>query len=177
MLGTYFHPLSSPAPLALWPSSGLSAKPERILVADPPASLWQGRFSPNGRWVSFGVGRPGALGVELMVAPAVGAPPAEWRRIAADHVWPDKPRWAPDGRTLYFLSRHSGAFLNLWGIRFDPERGRSVGAPFMITRFDSTRHMISPDIADTEMGISARRALLTLGTVTGNIWMLDNVDR
>jgi len=177
ILGTYFKPIYSPGPLALWPSSAVSSRPERILLADPPASLWQSSFSPDGRWVTFGVQRPGALGVEVMVAPAAGAPKAEWRRIAADHIWPDKPRWAPDGRTLYFLSRHSGAFFNLWGIRFDPERGRTIGAPFMITRFDSPRHMISPDIVSAEVGISARRALLTLGRVTGSIWMLDNVDR
>ena len=52
-----------------------------------------------------------------MVASAGGAPSAEWRRIAVNHVFPDKPRWAPDGRTLYFLSRHPGQFFNLWGVR------------------------------------------------------------
>ena len=37
-----------------------------------------------------------------MVAAAGGAcAPADWTRIAADHVSTDKPRWAPDGRTLY----------------------------------------------------------------------------
>ncbi|MBA2440521.1 MAG: serine/threonine-protein kinase [Thermoleophilaceae bacterium] len=177
ILGSYFHPIASAAPLALWSSSTQSSKPDRILLADPPASLWQGRFSPNGRWVTFGVGRPGAQGVELMVASAAGAPPAEWTRIAPDHVFPDKPRWAPDGRTLYFLSRHPGLFFNLWGVRFDPEGGRPVGAPFMITRFESPGNMIDPDIAEIESGISAQRAMLTLATVTGNIWMLDNVDK
>ncbi len=112
-----------------------------------------------------------------MVASAAGAPPAEWTRIAPDHVFPDKPRWAPDGRTLYFLSRHPGLFFNLWGVRFDPEGGRPVGAPFMITRFESPGNMIDPDIAEIESGISAQRAMLTLATVTGNIWMLDNVDK
>ena len=108
---------------------------------------------------------------------AGGAPPADWTRIAADHLFPDKPRWAPDGRTLYFLSRSPGAFFNLWGIRFDPEGGQPVGAPFTITRFDSPGQMISPDVGETETGISARHAMLTMATVTGNIWMLDNVDR
>jgi serine/threonine protein kinase len=178
ILGSYFHPISSAAaPLALWSSSTQSSKPDRILLANPAASLWQGRFSPNGRWVTFGVGRQGARGVELMVASAAGAPLPEWTRIAADHVFPDKPRWAPDGRTLYFLSRHPGPFFNLWGVRFDPHGGRPVGAPFMITRFDSPANMIDPDIASTGTGISAQRAMLTMATVTGNIWMLDNVDR
>jgi eukaryotic-like serine/threonine-protein kinase len=176
ILGSYFSPIPSPAALMLWPSSQ-SAKPARILLADPPASLWQGRFSPNGRWVSFGLQRPRAVGLELVVAPAGGAPSAEWTRIAADHVFPDKPRWAPDGRTLYFLSRHSGAFFNLWGVRIDAARGRPIGVPFMITHFDSPGQMISPDIAEIETGISARRAMLTMASITGNIWMLDNMDK
>ena len=112
-----------------------------------------------------------------MVAPAAGAPVAEWTRLASDHKSVDKPRWSPDGRTLYFLSQQDAAFLNLWGLRFDPERGRSVGMPFMVTHFDSPGQMISPNVGDTEIGISARRALFTMATVTGNVWMLDNVDK
>jgi hypothetical protein len=37
--------------------------------------------------------------------------------------------------------------------------------------------MISPRVGETEIGIAARRAMLTLTTVTGNIWMLDNADK
>jgi hypothetical protein len=112
-----------------------------------------------------------------MVAPSSGAPPSQWTRLATDHLLPDKARWAPDGRSLFFISRHGEPFYNLWGIRFDPQRGVPVGAPFKITTFDSPRRMISREVADTETGVSARRALLTLVTVTGSIWMLDNVDK
>jgi hypothetical protein len=88
------------------------------------------------------------------------------------------PEWAPDGRRLYFLSRYSGTFYNLWGVRFDAEKGGPVGAPFMMTRFNSASQMISPTtIGDIDTGISAARALLTLATRTGSIWMLDNVDK
>jgi hypothetical protein len=112
------------------------------------------------------------------VAPAGGAPAAKWIRIAADHMFTFTPEWAPDGRMLYFLSRHSGAFYNLWGVRFDAEKGVPVGAPFMITRFNSASQMISPaTIGDIDTGISATRALLTLATRTGSIWMLDNVGK
>jgi WD40-like Beta Propeller Repeat len=147
-------------------------------MADPPASLFAARFSPNGRWMSFLVGRPDANEVELRVAPAGGAPAAKWRRIAADHMFTATPEWAPDGRRLYFLSRYSGTFYNLWGVRFDAEQGGPVGAPFMITRFNSASQMISPTtIGDIDVGISAGRALLTLATRTGSLWMLDNVDK
>ena len=30
-------------------TTGVMAKPDRVLLSDPRRSLWQGRFSPNGR--------------------------------------------------------------------------------------------------------------------------------
>ena len=115
--------------------------------------------------------------VEIDVAPASGAPPAEWMRIAPDHPWADKPRWAPDAKTLYFISNQNSSFFNLWGVRFDPDRGRTIGAPFAITTFDSPGLVITPDVTSAEIGISARRAVLQMTTVTGSIWMLENVDQ
>ena len=112
-----------------------------------------------------------------MVAPATGAPLSEWTRIAADHASPDKPRWSPDGKVLYFLSRHDDAFFNLWGVPFDLARGRAAGPPFVVTRFDAPGYRISERIGETDMSVSADRALLTFETVTGSVWMLDNVDK
>jgi serine/threonine protein kinase len=178
LLGSHYAQLSNAPTVALWPSDAQSSKPTRILMADPPARLFAAHFSPNSRWISFLVGRPDANESELRVAPAGGAPAAKWIRIAADHMFTFTPEWAPDGRMLYFLSRHSGAFYNLWGVRFDAEKGVPVGAPFMITRFNSASQMISPaTIGDIDTGISATRALLTLATRTGSIWMLDNVGK
>ena len=177
LLGNYY-PASGESTLALWPSHAQASKPARILMADPPARLFRAHFSPNGRWMCFLVGRPDANEFELRVAPAGGAPAAKWIRIAADHMLTATPEWAPDGRMLYFLSRYSGTFYNLWGVRFDAEQGGPVGAPFMITRFNSASQMISPTtIGDIDTGISAGRALLTLATKTGSIWMLDNVHK
>ena len=54
-----------------------------------------------------------------------------------------------------------------------------MGDPFPLTRFDTPGLglTISSDIAASEIGISARRAVLTMQTVRGNIWMMENVDR
>ncbi len=175
ILGSYLSPIyTGPSVLALWSSSIPASAPARVLIADPRSQLWQGRFSPDGRWLSFvATSREGPQSTKLVVAPAAGAPAADWTRIALEHEWADKPRWAPDGRMLYFLSRHQTSFYNLWGIRFDPVRGKPVGEPFMVTRLDSPGLVISPLIGDSEIGISARRAMLTMATVSGNIWMLD----
>ena len=62
-------------------------------------------------------------------------------------------------------------------VRFDPERGTPIGEPYALTQFDSPSLVISPDIARSEMDVSSRHAVLTMKTVRGSIWMLDNVDR
>ena len=48
---------------------------------------------------------------------------------------------------------------------------RALGTPFRVTRFDSPSQMISPDLGNTDIGISQRAALLTIETVTGNVWV------
>jgi len=96
---------------------------------------------------------------------------------AGSHEWPDKPRWAPDGRTLYFLSRKPGGYFNLWGVRMDPLRATPVGEPFQITSFNSPGLMIDPDVGVSEMDVRGRRLLLMMRKTTGNIWTLSGVDR
>jgi eukaryotic-like serine/threonine-protein kinase len=163
--------------LALWPTTSPTAdEPEQVLLARPGMNFWQASFSPNRRWVSFVMQRTDRPGpVEMVVAPA--SDPSRWTRVAADHPGPDKPRWAPDGRMLYFLSRWPNSYFNLWAVRFDPEHGTVVGEPFALSDFNSPRLMISPHIDRTEMSVSSRHAVLTMESVSGSIWMLDNVDK
>jgi WD40 repeat protein len=61
--------------------------------------------------------------------------------ILANRNWDDKPRWSPDGRTIYFLSGRGG-FFNVWGIHFDPDAGEPVGQPFQVSKFESPRLMV-----------------------------------
>jgi Tol biopolymer transport system component len=165
--------------LALWPTTKPDAsEPARVIVSHPQGSLWQPTYSPNERWLSFLLQRDSVPdGLEMYLAPADGGPPDRWTRIAADHRWPDKPRWAPDGKTFYFISRRPAGYFNLWAVRFDPDRGVPVGEPFALTSFDSPGLHISPYIERAEMDVSARHVLLTMKSVTGSIWMLEEVDK
>ena len=180
ILGTYISPLyTGQSQVALWPATNTSPPgSQRIIVSDPDYRLWQASFSPDGRWLVFlSQPRSGRLTSRVIVTPAAGAPRERWTHIVGGDEWVDKPRWAPNGRALYFISNRGSSFFNLWGIRFDPERGTRVGEPFVITKFDSPRFILSPNVTGTEIGISQRRAVLTMTTVTGGIWMLGGVDR
>jgi Tol biopolymer transport system component len=165
-------------PLWLWPEAGGTDKPSRVLFDEPRTNFWQGQISPNGRWLAFVpeiTADPGRGRIE--VAPIEGAPPDRWVPIVPDSAWADKPRWTPDGRALYFISKGTNGFFNLVGQRFDPERGVPVGAPFSVTRYDSPSLFVSPYLNVTEIGIAAHRAVLTMTSIKGSIWMLDNVDK
>lgn len=114
------------ARLELWPTQNVTGTTsDRVLVEDAQAKLWQGRFSPDGRWLSF-VTQPtdGPARTQLVVTPAAGAARADWTHIVPEHEGADKPRWAPDGRTIYFVSQQNTSFFNLWG----SELTRRVGS-------------------------------------------------
>jgi Tol biopolymer transport system component len=165
-------------PMWLWPASGGTDKPLRVLLEQRGINFWQGQLSPNGRWLAFVPERPADSGRGRMaIAPAEGAPPDRWTYVAPDSPWADKPRWAPDGRTLYFIAKGPGGYFNLTAQRFDPDRGTPVGAPVTLTHFDSPSLFISPFVNVTEIGIAAHRAVLTMQSISGSVWMLDGVDR
>ena len=111
VLGTMMErAYTGPSALVEWPiGSSAATKPSRVLMDSPMKQFWQGRYSPDTRWVSFVVQTLGPAGqnqvLELGIASARSERTTTWSRIAADHARPDKPRWSPDGRTLYLLSR------------------------------------------------------------------------
>ena len=147
-----------------------------VLAADSNYAIWQAKFSPDGRWICFAaidVREPGADIV--FVIPSGGADRSRWTPLSSDHRWADKPRWSADGKLVYFVQADS--FVNVWAVRFDPVAGTPVGAPFQVTRYDSPRHQLSPRFGAAEIGVSPGRLILTIMEQTGNIWMLDNVDK
>ena len=179
VLGTMMErAFTGPSPLVEWPiASAAAASPSRVLLDSPMKQFWQGRYSPDARWVSFVVLTLGPAGenqaLELGIAPARSERATTWSRIAADHARPDKPRWSPDGKTLYFLSPAPAGFFNLWGVHVDPEVGAQLGAPFQVTHFDSPRWHVDPDMGGScEMGIAKGRLVLPMRSVKGSIWMI-----
>jgi Tol biopolymer transport system component len=150
----------------------------RVLVDDAALRLFPHGFSPDGQWVSLSGGAPGrSEGSTVFVTSTKGGPllpvadGPSWE-------WQDWPRWAADGRTLYFVSDRSG-FFNVWKRRFDPRTG-PVGPLRKITALDTPTRMMWPMIGGGYwLAIAVTRNVLIAPVFenSGSIWMIDNVDR
>jgi Tol biopolymer transport system component len=146
----------------------------RLVTSHPDYNLWQGRFSPDGRWISFNATKATADDVTTIYV--VAASGGEWKHISQGKHWDDKPRWSPGGKMIYFLSNRAG-FFNVWGVRFDPVQGEPVGEAFRVTAFEKPNQMILPFIQQMEWSLAADRLALPITEVSGSIWILENVDR
>jgi serine/threonine protein kinase/dipeptidyl aminopeptidase/acylaminoacyl peptidase len=147
----------------------------RFVASDPQNSLWTPRFSPDGRWICYASQKPHGASVSVLyVVPSSGGTPV---RITGEDTWCDWPRWSTDGKMIYFVSNYNSSFLNVWGIHFDPAQGHVVGDPFRVTTFESPGRMISPRLALMEMSLNKNQLALPITDVSGNIWILGNVDR
>lgn len=146
----------------------------RVVAADPAANVWQGRFSPDGRWIVFNTIRPTRAEVSTIVA--VRTTGGAWTPITEGASFDDKARWAPDGRTIYFVSNRGGS-LNVWGRRFDPARGQVEGEPFIVTSFESADQMLMPRMGPLGVTVSRDRLVIPLTSVSGNVWTLEEPGR
>ena len=176
ILGSSRRPTPGRVLIWLLPLSGAPhAETEaRVVASNPEYDLWQGRFSPDDRWICFeAVRAAGIAGSAINVVPAAGG---DWIPITDGKHHDDKPRWSPDGKIIYFASSRGG-FMNVWGRRFDPTLGKPVGEPFQVTRFESPGRMPSDYIGSAELGVAATRLVLPIMEVSGSIWMLEDLDR
>ncbi len=159
-------------PVAAAPHAETAA---RKVISDPKYDLYQPHFSPDGRWIVFEAvaNLPTIAESALYVVPVAGG---AWTRITDGKHWDDKPRWSPDGKTIYFVSGRGGVF-NVWGVHFDTAEGKPVGEPFRVSTFGGSGLTIPRWIPPVELSITADKLVLTMAEASGGIWVLDNVDR
>jgi hypothetical protein len=67
----------------------------------------------------------------------------------------EKPRWSPDGKTIYLGSHRSG-FFNVWGIYFDTAGGRPSGEPLRVTKFESPGLMVPEQIPFVGLAVAIK---------------------
>jgi dipeptidyl aminopeptidase/acylaminoacyl peptidase len=146
----------------------------RVIASDPKRNLYNPRFSPDQRWITFlAHDLSYASTSTVYVIPAGGG---AWRAVTDGTWFDDKPRWGPDGKIVYFVSNRSGV-ANVWGRQFDSATGMPVGDPFAVTSFRSARFVLTPRTVQMEIAVTATHLLLPMSEARSEIWMLDAVDR
>jgi Tol biopolymer transport system component len=142
-----------------------------IVTMSAEYELWNTGMSRNERWICFNAVKDetSKLGI---VETKTGT--RQW--LTDTTVWVDKPRWSPDGRLIYFISKRGGLF-NVWAVEFDPDRGTNLGEPFQVTRFDGSGEFIPPNMDRVELAVGRGRLAIPVVKPTGGIWMLENPNR
>ncbi len=173
LLHTCPNPKAPPS-ICMSPRDASSTANTRTMVADPEHSMYQGRFSPDGRWITFNAQSLKNVGTSLLgVVPAAGG---KWTALTDATLWVDKPRWGPDGRTIYFISNRQGGFFDVWGLPFDPVSGRAAGEEFRVTHTESPGRTIASE-AGAELGVSSTWLVVPIVESKGSVWLLDRVSR
>jgi WD40 repeat protein len=156
----------------VFPADAGSGAERRVLASDPHSNLWKARLSADQRWVAFTA--PTGPGASAIYAVPAGG--GDRVKMTSGEYFDDRPRWSPDGRLVYFLSSRSG-FFNVWARRFDPDRGTTLGEPIAITQFNDPAQMIPPRTVQLGMAVSRDRLIIPLAAASGNIWVLEGVNR
>jgi hypothetical protein len=112
------------------------------------------------------------------VPPRFRSSPQSWVGLAEALQKADKPRWVQTaGRSSSLPATHRTRATTCGECGSDPARGIPGNEPFRVTSFDSATLAIDPRMSVTEIGVSGDRLVLPMRSVTGNVWMLDNVDK
>jgi TonB family protein len=136
------------------------------IAADRKYDIWQGTYSPDGRWIAFVVQEPTARWSTILVMPSSGGAPIQ---ITDGRGWDDKPRWASDGRLLYFVTSRGAPFA-VGAIRIDPATGKPVGPALQVISFHAPRQQVLSDVAWMEMAVARDAVALPIVETTGSVW-------
>jgi len=144
------------------------------LLQHPQYDLDQAQFSPDGAWISVVVytGPNHTTMYVLRIRNGSTVPQNEWIPITNGNSWDDRPRWSPDGNSIYFYSRCDG-YGCIWKLNLDRNTKKPIGPPSAVHHFHNARISLM-HMSLSRMGISAAQDKLIFNLVenTGNLWMM-----
>jgi hypothetical protein len=65
----------------------------------------------------------------------------------------------------------------VWGIHFDPAKGKPEGDPFQVTNFDSPKRMVADVMPAVGLSLTEDKLIVTVAQRSGSIWILDDMGR
>jgi Tol biopolymer transport system component len=128
-------------------------------------------LSPDGRWISFVLGKPDGR-VEMYIAPLAGSPAPEkdWILLFEDNHYLGSPAWSPDGNCLYYLSERDG-FCCIWAQRLDPRSKKPDGDAQGVYHVHQGRFALDFPPGNGALAVARNKAVMWMSESTGNIYM------
>jgi serine/threonine protein kinase/dipeptidyl aminopeptidase/acylaminoacyl peptidase len=153
----------------------VSSGETNTLISHAQYNLYQSNSSPDGRWVAF-LAHIDTLHARLFIVPFRPGPeaseevPGDWTPVTGGQARDDKPRWSPDGNSLYFISDRDG-FLCFWAQQLDAATKRPVGPPLAIYHLHSaSRSIMNVGLAALEPALARDLMAFNVAETTGNVW-------
>jgi hypothetical protein len=138
--------------------------------------LYQGRYSPDGRWVAFlqaTTEKP--LNTRVFISPI-----RDGRALSRDGWIPvtdgsqidNHVVWSPDGNLLYFTSQRDGS-LCVWAQQLKRTTKQPAGLAFPVRHFHDPRQSLARVDRKQLIGMSVAsgKLVFAMSELTGNIWM------
>jgi Tol biopolymer transport system component/tRNA A-37 threonylcarbamoyl transferase component Bud32 len=149
----------------------LASQKKTELLRSADSGFIQARFSPDGRWVSA-IQTRGRDSLRLIVVPLQDAPVPETDWITVFNGRTTYPCWSPDGNAIFFSANHEG-YICLWMQQLGRGSKRPVGAALPIYHFHNALGLMdtSDPVGRRDTTVSMSRIVVSLGEITGNIWM------
>lgn len=144
----------------------------RIVLEADGYSLSEASWSPETQYLLFTASRTGnTKQVFAVLFPKTAqSPVGEWIPITGGSEFSDRPRWASDGKTVFYLSNRDG-FSCVWGQRFDPASPKSKSRPFAVMHYHNPR--FSPDVVvnrSFNLSVSGDSVYLNVGEINSSVW-------
>jgi len=140
-------------------------------------SLYDAKLSRDGKWVVFHKSLPAPL-TQVFVAPVPAGRAvtrSEWTAVTDGDAAHTGEVWSPAGNVVYFLSNRDGSIC-VWARRLDPATKKPIGELIPVHHFHHVRRSLQMHPGWRSMSgltVAGGMVALSLGDLTGNIWMME----
>jgi hypothetical protein len=145
------------------------------LLRDPQGELLSPSWSWDGRWVAF-MRRRRDSGTRICVTPvrqngSFGGE-ADWIEISAPGTSSTRPRFAPDGNSIFYLLNEKGV-LTLVRQGLDPASKRARGVPARLGPVQLFPATVAYSIgaSPSVLGVTSTRVFYNAIEARSNVWM------
>ena len=138
------------------------------VLTHPKQSIYNARFSRDGRWIAFASGT-GAAQARIFVAPlrSAAVPESNWIRI--DPESGGEPAWSPDGNVLYYRSKRDG-YHCIWAHKLGPGK-QPRGEPIPIQHFHAASFgLYLMKASEFNLTVGKDRLIMNIAKDSGNLW-------